>query len=318
MLLEIKELKSREVEFFARTQQEEEEALNSQRLNEKLKKELDRLTSHLIQVETNHQQDILGLETIIDSLKAEISEVNREQKTWEDSINAEKLSKKEIQQALSLAQDEISRLNGDNEKLRMKSKEDLKCIDNLQMVLNEFQSGIFLILKISARDSEIKLSLSRTLEKLDLALNQNQKLEEKIFAAEEKLKSFEFSSKDTGKLESLVSSKDLEIQKLKHDIASLQSHLSEAMRRLKSGLNSDIVDKKLISNLFVQFLSLPRGDTKKFEILDVISGILDLSTSDKVKIGLLNQKVDSPQESTFTDMWISFLYKEAGVLEEGH
>ena len=162
------------------------------------------------------------------------------------------------------------------------------------------------------------MSLSRTQEKLDFALDQNQILERKLVESEEKLKKYESNSIDSTKFESLIGSKDSEIQKLKHDISSLQSHLSEAMRRLKSGLNSDIVDKKLISNLFVQFLSLPRGDSKKFEILDVISGILDLSQSDKVKIGLLHDKIESPQESTFTDMWISFLYKEAGVFNEGH
>jgi chromosome segregation ATPase len=102
-------------------------------------------------VESNHQQDIMGLEAVIDSLKAEISEANREQKTWEESINAEKLDKKEIQQSLIQLQDEVRRLNYENEKLRIKGKEDLKCIDDLQMVLNEFQSGIFtLLLNFSA------------------------------------------------------------------------------------------------------------------------------------------------------------------------
>ena len=162
------------------------------------------------------------------------------------------------------------------------------------------------------------MSLSLTQEKLDFALEQNQKLEEKLVETEARLKKYDSNCIDSTKLESLVGSKDSEIEKLKHDIASLQSHLSEAMRRLKSGLNSDIVDKKLISNLFVQFLSLSRGDSKKFEILDVISGILDFSKSDKVRVGLLHDKINSPQESTFTDMWISFLYKEAGVFNEGH
>ena len=170
---------------------------------------------------------------------------------------------------------------------------------------------------IIARESEIKISLSQTLEKLDSALAQNQKLESRALEAESKLLKYKSEATDSTQLLSQVSSKDSEIQKLKHDIANLQSHLSEAMRRLKTGLNSDIVDKKLISNLIVQFLSLPRGDSKKFEILDVISGILDLSTSDKVKVGLLNDNVDSPKESsTFTDMWISFLYKEAGILDD--
>jgi hypothetical protein len=130
---------------------DQNEIVKSEKLTEKFKKEIERLTSHLIEVESNHQQDIMGLEAVIDSLKAEISEANREQKTWEESINAEKLDKKEIQQSLIQLQDEVRRLNYENEKLRIKGKEDLKCIDDLQMVLNEFQSGIFtLLLNFSA------------------------------------------------------------------------------------------------------------------------------------------------------------------------
>lgn len=37
--------------------------------------------------------------------------------------------------------------------------------------------------------------------------------------------------------------KDILIGKLRHDVIQLQQHLSEAMRRMRSGLNDDAVDR---------------------------------------------------------------------------
>jgi chromosome segregation ATPase len=139
--MKIKESESKIVDLES-TKIDQDQIEKSEKMTDKLKNEIERLTSHLIEVESSHQQDIMGLEAVVASLKAEISEANREQKTWEESIDAEKVNRKEIETSLSLAQEELKRLNQENEKLRIKSKEDLKCIDNLQMVLNDFQSGI--------------------------------------------------------------------------------------------------------------------------------------------------------------------------------
>jgi hypothetical protein len=70
-----------------------------------------------------------------------------------------------------------------------------------------------------------------------------------------------------------------------------------------------------MTNLLVQFLSTPRGDSKRFEMLSVIGSILRLSDEDKVKIGLMRQsRADAAPKSpvgseSLTDLWISFLLK---------
>jgi hypothetical protein len=89
------------------------------------------------------------------------------------------------------------------------------------------------------------------------------------------------------------------------------------MKRLKNGSDTDGVDRHLITNFLVQFLSLPPGDSRKFEILKVIGGILRLDDEDQVRIGL-KRRTESPNESakkedaSFMDLWISFLHREAG------
>ena len=157
--MEIEDLKEKETRYLEKISnlennlrekeqntQFEEEIQGSNKLNEKLKREIERLQGHLLEVESNHNQDIIGLETTVSSLKEEISEANREQKTWEEAVQAEKFAKKEIQESLNQLNLEISKLANENEKLKIKAKDDLQCINNLQMVLNEFESGNFNII----------------------------------------------------------------------------------------------------------------------------------------------------------------------------
>ena len=157
--MEIEDLKEKETRYLEKISnlennlrekeqhtQFEEELQGSNKLNEKLKREIERLQGHLLEVESNHNQDIIGLETTVSSLKEEISEANREQKTWEEAVQAEKLAKKEIQESLNQLNLDISKLANENDKLKIKAKDDLQCINNLQMVLNEFESGNFNII----------------------------------------------------------------------------------------------------------------------------------------------------------------------------
>lgn len=87
--------------------------------------------------------------------------------------------------------------------------------------------------------------------------------------------------------ESQVREKDLLIGKLRHEAVTLNDHLRKAMRVLKRNNSEDRVDKQLVTNLFLQFQSIGRGDTKKYEVLQVIASVLDWNDEQKEKAGLL-------------------------------
>lgn len=133
---------------------------------------------------------------------------------------------------------------------------------------------------------------------------------------------------DNANFEAELQAKNVLIGKLRHDLLQLQSHLSEAMKRMRSGNVDDSVDRKLMANLLVGFINAPRGDSKRFEILGLISSVLKFSDDEKFKVGLArrpsavpgsfdkDQSPLSPNAPTqaasesFMDMWISFLLKE--------
>jgi chromosome segregation ATPase len=95
------------------------------------------------------------------------------------------------------------------------------------------------------------------------------------------------TQRENESLEQELQQKTELIGKLRHDVVQLQSHLSEAMRCMKKGTSEDTVDKKLIANLIIGFVTLSYGDTKRYEILQLIASILKLSDEEKQKLGLL-------------------------------
>lgn len=71
-----------------------------------------------------------------------------------------------------------------------------------------------------------------------------------------------------------VKEKTLLIGKLRHEAVILNDHLTKALRFLKRGKPEDNVDRQLVTNHFLQFLSLDRADPKKFQILQLIAALL--------------------------------------------
>lgn len=70
----------------------------------------------------------------------------------------------------------------------------------------------------------------------------------------------------------------------------MNEHLVEAMRRLKEETNESNVDRQLITNLLVGFFLAPRGDRKRFDILTIISNVLQMTDEQKEQVGLIRMK----------------------------
>ena len=66
----------------------------------------------------------------------------------------------------------------------------------------------------------------------------------------------------------------------------MNEHLVEALRRLRRSSNNTNVDRRLVTNVVLQFLGTPRGDTKRFEMLTLLSSILQWTDDEREKAGL--------------------------------
>ncbi|ODV59613.1 uncharacterized protein ASCRUDRAFT_76975 [Ascoidea rubescens DSM 1968] len=95
------------------------------------------------------------------------------------------------------------------------------------------------------------------------------------------------------KFEKEIKEKQLIIGKLRHEAIILNEHLTKTFKKIQnieSNENSS-VDKELISNLILKFLSIQRGDAKKFEVLKLISSYLNWDKNQQIQAGLIHGNI---------------------------
>ena len=69
-------------------------------------------------------------------------------------------------------------------------------------------------------------------------------------------------------------------------VVTLNEHLMEALRRLRRNAADTSVDRRLITNILLQFITTPRADAKRFEMLGLLASILQWSDQERERAGL--------------------------------
>ncbi|RCK67088.1 GRIP domain-containing protein RUD3 [Candida viswanathii] len=316
--------------------------------NETLKQQLKESASNKVDVET------------IDKLKEANTDLNNECEKLSDALTK---SRREYTSTIQELQDEKYELENQNSKISKKLHELKQEINELNLAQDEMnmeqKSYISTIdelkEKLASKDSEVS-ECNKTIEDFKTLVSVNQtnaekeisSLNDKISRLEESISSHEANNKSLqeelttsreelgqlneeikkiDELKTEVHNKQLQIGKLRHEAIILNEHLTKALTMLKQGGengSSKTIDKELISNVLISFLQFPRGDTKKFEALNLISALLEWDELQKVSAGLThlpnlkNQqtKLDKdgnevPVRQSFVSLWTEFLEKES-------
>lgn len=66
----------------------------------------------------------------------------------------------------------------------------------------------------------------------------------------------------------------------------MNEHLMEALRRLRRSSTDTNVDRRLVTNVLLSFLTTPRADSKRFEMLTLLASILQWNDDEREKAGL--------------------------------
>ena len=126
-----------------------------------------------------------------------------------------------------------------------------------------------------------KTELRRSVENYESQIDELRKqVQAAQGAAKESQKTLESTQKELERavpFEKEVKEKNLLIGKLRHEAVTLNEHLTKALRILKKGRPEDNVDRQIVTNYFLHFLSIDRSDPKKFEALQLISALLGWS-----------------------------------------
>ncbi|KAH8549001.1 hypothetical protein BGW37DRAFT_429970 [Umbelopsis sp. PMI_123] len=281
------------------------------------------------QLENRDQEavkDIGRLEKEINGLKHRVEKLQSEREEWELRAMEESTQRVQLTEQL---RNTIKDAERTEEELRTQNEQresERTSLANLQAVLEEFQTS---------KELEIRGAVERMEHQLETAKKSLAEYQERATVAENELQQFHRDVERSKRYEQEIKEKNLLIGKLRHEAIILNEHLVEAMKRIKEGVSDTSVDRQLITNLLVGFLIAPRGDRKRYDILNVIASVLQLSDEHKEQIGLIRRTGNRPStggahtpspkgwmsptgvpdgeddKESFTDAWISFLLKEA-------
>ena len=142
----------------------------------------------------------------------------------------------------------------------------------------------------SARKRELRELVENSQIQVESLQKQLQEVQIRVNDAEGSLKSAGEELQRALPFEKEVKEKNLLIGKLRHEAVILNDHLTKALRYLKKGRPEDNIDKSVVSSLlpnvisdrsrqlvtnhFLHFLALERGDPKKFQVLQIIAALL--------------------------------------------
>jgi len=147
-------------------------------------------------------------------------------------------------------------------------------------------------------------------EKSDIIANMNSKKGEYV-EIETELK----------KLKEQLKDKYEEVMTLKSENIKISQHLQNSLQLVKRATSTEQIDKELISNLFATFVTIPRGEGRKYEVLELISSFLDWDDLRKKEVGLLYDEKNlnankvkrekGINENSIVGKWTEFLEKES-------
>ncbi|XP_006463407.1 hypothetical protein AGABI2DRAFT_73535 [Agaricus bisporus var. bisporus H97] len=215
-----------------------------------------------------HERDVRDLQHQLEQLKLDRDECSRAAETEKALVDDLKSQLDEARRDLDLVKGGEDAVNEALHREREKSR-------NLQAVLQDFQTAKDHELRQAVKDYESQLA--PLAEFKSRALNAELQLEES-----------KSTTSRAQQLEKELKEKNLLIGKLRHEAVIMNEHLIEALRRLRrsSTETKSSVDATLVTNILLQFLTTPRTDTKRFEMLTLLGSILGWGEEEREKAGL--------------------------------
>ncbi|BGP55264.1 hypothetical protein JCM8202v2_002862 [Rhodotorula sphaerocarpa] len=300
---------------------------------ESLHNEMEKLRSRAFDSEQASTDEAQQREIALRETQEDLERVRIERDEWEGEAMRERVRREELAARQGQIEMDLAQAKADRETLREERDREMESAANLNAVLEEFQAN---------KDRELQGILGDLQDQLHEAQRSLATYRQRADEAEARLHGAHDDSQRVLDLSKEVKEKNLLIGKLRHEAVILNEHLIEAMRRLKRDSGENSVDRRLVSNVLITFITTPRGDSKRFEMLQLIASILSWTDDQREKVGLQrasgqlssNSSISSSRRSgargharsgksaaveeegveneSFSNLWIEFLLKEAG------
>ncbi|KAJ2454827.1 hypothetical protein EV183_001246 [Coemansia sp. RSA 2336] len=251
----------------------------------------------------------------------QINEIKARMAAAEEQAELDSRQNMQLEERIEVLQNDLNQaLNAESQWVEEREVH-LVTIQNLQSALETLQAS---------KDSDVDMAVESLREELRQSTATQRDAVARAEQAEARLRRIELSGATAEQCQQKISDQAVEIEQLRHEVSVLKDHLNESMRRLREESNEFNLDKRVITNLIVGFLALPYGDSKRYEILQLMSSILQFSEEQQEKVGLIRKAgrrvpvqsgpgtpasetslVNGDTKDSFSDQWISFLLRES-------
>ncbi|KAF8314968.1 hypothetical protein DL93DRAFT_2036492, partial [Clavulina sp. PMI_390] len=288
--------------------------------------EAERISRELDALRNRAQEDTAYESTVRERDAAELERMRQERDEWERAAQDEALRNEQLTAQVEALSRELEVEAAEREAQAREVIREKKTSANLQSVLEDFQAG---------KEREMKQAVGELESQLRHATNLLAEFKHRAYMAE----AFSSSSSNADQVAALekdVKEKTILIGKLRHEAVIANEHLTEALRRLRKSSSDSSVDKRLVTNVMLQFLGAARGDSKRFEVLSVLASILSWDDAEREKAGLQRsnpapygaapipgRRVSSTSKivdlsktdetESFSKMWVEYLLKESAT-----
>ncbi|XP_073434255.1 thyroid receptor-interacting protein 11 [Dendrobates tinctorius] len=260
-------LKQKQMESVALQNEVQHLREKEQRLNQ----ELERLRTHLLEMEDSYTREALAAEDRETELKKKLTVL--EERLLSSSSAVETASHQATMQVESL-QEQLNLISRQRDEAVMQfnmSQEQVKqyavSLSNLQMVLEQFQQE---------EKAMYTVELERHKKQSAEFRQKVEKLEDKVLSLQESLDEANCALEAASRLTEQLDLKEEQIEELRRHGDLKQEMLEDAQNKLMNLLNSTEgkVDKVLMRNLFVGHFHTPKN--KRQEVLRLMGSILGL------------------------------------------
>lgn len=232
-------------------------------------------------------EEVSTREAQLRDLTEDLERCRLEREDWEKQAMRERVSREALEGRIATYDRDLQQAHTDKEQLEAERDSHANAAANLHNVLEEFQI---------AKDKEIAATVEDMQHRLQTSLKNAAEYQARLKEAESRLASSQSDSAKCAALTQEVKEKSLLIGKVRHEAVILNEHLTEALRRLKKDTGADNVDRKLVTNVLLSFITTPRADSKRFEMLSLLASILGWTDDDREQAGL--QRTGSAAAST--------------------
>ncbi|XP_014484270.1 PREDICTED: thyroid receptor-interacting protein 11-like isoform X2 [Dinoponera quadriceps] len=246
-------------------------------------RELERLRTHLVEMESSYTEEALIAEKTREELETKLQQVEEKMK---NSLTAYTSASIRANQQVETLQQQMALIVQQRDQIQAKlsATEDnilvqAASLTNLQIVLEQFQQ---------TKERDIISATEKIRSQLNESYERQQELASEISTLKQQLSEAKECLQAASRLSEQLEKKDEQIGQLNEEVTRLTALVSSINEKVRETMERDEgkVDKTLVKNLLLGYLSPTTSD--KSSILRVFATVLDFTESEKDKTGVNN------------------------------